>query len=249
MALLDTELILDFLQAGEVDQVGLVPWGSNYTFLVTVCRDQEELEAIYKPRKGERPLWDFPRGTLCNRERAAFLVSEMLGWNMVPPTVLREGPHGFGSLQQFVAHDPDQHYFSLEGDFAEQLQRFALFDSLANNADRKGGHVLLGENAHLWSIDHGICFHAEHKLRSVIWDFAGQPIPVAHLTALERLQTALDADSLPGEQSDSGDLAQELSQLLTRRENSALLSRVRRLLASGVFPQPGPGRQYPWPPV
>ncbi len=249
MALSDTVQILHFLQEGEIDQVGLVPWGSNYTFLVRVCHDREELEAIYKPRKGERPLWDFPRGTLCNRERAAFLVGESLGWNIIPPTVLREGPHGFGSVQYFVAHDPDQHYFSLEGDFDEQLQRIALFDSLANNADRKGGHVLLGKNAHLWSIDHGICFHAEPKLRSVIWDFASQPIPADLLTGLEALGAALNQVSVAGDERKRGSLLEELSTLLTRQEVSALRNRARRLLDTGVFPQPGPGRHYPWPPV
>jgi len=144
--------ILDTLTSGVMDMVGLLPWGSNYTFLVNICQELAEMQAIYKPRKGERPLWDFPRGTLCQRERAAFLVSDALGWHIVPPTVLRDGPHGLGTVQYFVDHDPDRHYFNLDGPYEPALQRFALFDVLANNADRKGGHVLLDNTGRLWSI-------------------------------------------------------------------------------------------------
>lgn len=233
--------ILDILLTGEMDMVGLLPWGSNYTFLVNICQDPEEMQAIYKPRKGERPLWDFPRGTLCRRERAAFLVSEALNWHIVPPTVLRDGPHGLGMVQYFVDHDQDRHYFNLDGPFKPALQQFALFDVLANNADRKGGHVLLDNSGRLWSIDHGICFHVEYKLRSVIWDFAGEPIPAGMLADLTRLNHLLQAEADP--------FAVEMADLLSHRELRALRRRTTRLIEQERFPQPGPGRHYPWPPV
>ena len=241
MAEFTKEEALELLEEGNLELDGLISWGSNYTFLGKVCLESRELDVIYKPRKGERPLWDFPAGTLCLRERAAFLISEILEWNLVPPTVLRDGPHGWGSVQQFIEHDPDTHYFSLQGQYQIQFQQIVLFDLLVNNADRKGGHVLLDENEHLWSIDHGICFHAEHKLRTVIWEFAGKPIPSEQTEDLQRLQEQLrDSSSV---------LIQQLKELLSEREMQALQQRLRRLLAQPTFPHPGPGRHYPWPPV
>ena len=159
---------LHLLQTGVLEVEGLLPWSSNYTFLVRVCGDEEEVEAVYKPRRGERPLWDFPQGSLCERERAAFVVSEALGWHIVPPTVLREGPHGIGSVQLFVDHDPDRHYLTFKGlpAYATQLQKIVLLDVLINNADRKSGHVLLQKQANssnqadrLWAIDREIFPH------------------------------------------------------------------------------------------
>ncbi|MCZ2115589.1 MAG: hypothetical protein LC131_17430, partial [Anaerolineae bacterium] len=137
--------IIRILQDGRVEIEGMLPWSSNYAFLVRVCDDAGEIEAVYKPQRGERPLWDFPEGTLCYREQAAFIVSEALGWHIVPPTVLREAQHGLGTIQLFIDHDPTQHYFTIEGrdDYRPQLQRIALLDSLINNADRKAGHVLI----------------------------------------------------------------------------------------------------------
>lgn len=241
MAEFTKEEALELLEEGNLELDGLISWGSNYTFLGTVCRESRKLDVIYKPRKGERPLWDFPAGTLCLRERAAFLISEILEWNLVPPTVLRDGPHGWGSVQQFIEHDPDTHYFSFQGQYQTQLQQIVLFDLLVNNADRKGGHVLLDENDHLWSIDHGICFHAEHKLRTVIWEFAGMPIPSEQTEDLQRLQEQLrDSSSV---------LVQQLKELLSEREMQAIQQRLRRLLAQPIYPHPGPGRHYPWPPV
>src|SRR5690606_500174 len=146
-----------------------------------------EIGAVYKPQRGERPLWDFPQGTLCRREQAAFLISEALDWHIVPPTVLREAQHGLGSVQLYIDHDPARHYFTIEADEAlrPQRQRIALLDVLINNANRKAGHGLIQETeeprevARLWGIDHGICFHVEPKLRTVIWEFGGTPIPEA----------------------------------------------------------------------
>ena len=245
MAVVD---ILQLLQHGSLEVEGLLPWSSNYTFLAQICADdKKEVEAVYKPQRGERPLWDFPQGTLCLREQAAFLISQALGWNLVPATVLREGPHGLGSVQQFMEHDPERHYFTIEGQsqYAEQLQKIALLDVIINNADRKGGHVLLQERenqpARLWAIDHGVSFHAEPKLRSVIWEFAGDPIPTDLLAALVTLQNnlALDADQI----------CVQLNGLLSTQEITAVLRRLRHLISHRIFPLPGPGRHYPWPPV
>jgi hypothetical protein len=230
---------LNILERGRLDVEGLVAWGSNYTFLVQVCSDSQDVAAIYKPGRGERPLWDFPRGTLCLRERAAFLVSEILGWQLVPPTVLREGPHGTGSLQLFVEHDPQRHYLTFQGSFAEQTRQIALFDVFINNADRKSGHVLLGEDGRLWAIDHGVCFHSNYKLRTVIWEFAGEPIPTGLLADLRTFR-----DRLVGDQ-DAACI--ELRRLLSGPEIEALVLRLDKTIKDGVFPQPGPGRHYPWP--
>ncbi len=243
MRKLSTAETLKLLEEGALETEGLISWGSNYTFLARVCYQTRELNAIYKPRKGERPLWDFAPGTLCLRERAAFLVSEGLGWGLVPATVLRDGPHGWGSVQRFVEHDPDEHYFTIQEEetYAGQLQQIVLFDLLVNNADRKGGHVLVGDGGQLWSIDHGICFHSDYKLRSVIWEFAGEPIPKRLRQDLERFEERLA--------SEDEEVADQLRTLLNNQEMEALRERVARLLKQERFPHPGPGRHYPWPPV
>ncbi len=219
---------------------GYVPWGSNYTFVCTVTHDDRSLQAVYKPRRGERPLWDFPPGTLCQRERAAYLISEALGWRLVPPTILRDGPHGWGSVQVFIDHDPNENYFTFKDKAAcvRQLRQIALFDLVINNADRKGGHVISDDDGRLWAIDHGIALHEEPKLRTVIWDFAGDDIPPESLQEVKQF-----ADDLQSE----GDLCRQLSELLSRREVDALGGRCGHLLRSRRYPQPGPGRPYPWP--
>lgn len=237
---------LSRLQRGNLDLVGLLDWGSNYTFLVNVCDPNAAppdaiLQAVYKPQRGERPLWDFRRGTLHQREYAAFLVSELLGWRLVPPTVIRDGPHGAGSVQLFIEHDPEIHYFTFQGQFAAQLQRIVLYDAITNNADRKSGHVLLGKNDRLWSIDHGICFHTDYKLRSVVWDFAGEPIPETLRDDMGQFLRRLDSPD------DASVLA--LRDLLAEDEVKAVARRTQRLVDGRHFPRPGPGRHYPWPPV
>lgn len=218
---------------------GQFTWGSNYTFLVRVGAD---LEGVYKPVKGEQPLWDFPPETLAGREVAAFLLSEALSWQLVPPTVFRsEGPFGPGSLQLRVQHDPEQHYFTFEEDVCQRLRPAAVFDLLANNADRKGGHILLGEGGHLWLIDHGICFHEEPKLRTVVWDFAGEHIPPELVEDVRSLQARLSA---------GGELSEQLAVYLSPPELDALRQRVAALLAQPVFPHPPEDERYmPWPPV
>ncbi len=218
---------------------GLLAWSSNYTFLMGISDGEVDRLAIYKPRRGERPLWDFPDGTLCQREVAAFLLSEALGWHIVPPTILRDGPQGIGSVQLYIEHDPEQNYFTFGHHLRPQLMRIALFDHLVNNADRKGGHCLLDSNGQIWAIDHGICFHTQPKLRTVIWDFAGEPIPPALLETIGKLC---------GELSEP-ELRQALSALLSRAEIEALQRRAEQLVTTGVYPHPGPGRNYPWPPV
>lgn len=249
--------ILHHLTHGTIEMDGYVPWGSNYTVVVTSVYEGSELTAVYKPRKGERPLWDFPTGTLCNRERAAFLVSQAAGWDIVPPTVLTKGPQGLGSLQFFIEHDPNVHFFNFEDkeSLHDTLKTICLFDVIINNADRKGGHVIQengsvvvgGEqeqtnSGRLWAIDHGIAFHDEPKLRSVIWDYAGEPLADDLLEALSRLEAGL-----AGSADDS--LGFRLKQLLSEREIQTFGRRIQRMRQIGVFPEPGPGRPYPWPMV
>lgn len=233
---------VEALHEGCIDtEHGLMRFGSNYTFLVTVEHNDLEFLAIYKPRIGERPLWDFPDGTLCQRETASYVLSEMLGWNLVPPTVLREGPRGVGSIQVFISHDPDRHYFTFDESLEPQTRLMAAFDALANNADRKGGHCLLDEEEHLWGIDHGLTFNAMYKLRTVIWKYSGETFSPRILADMQKLCDQLEDDN--------NALNQDLRTLLSLPEIQALQSRLRRLLAEETYPEPGPGPNRPWPAV
>lgn len=236
--------ILKALKEGAIDEEhGLLGWSSNYTSLLTVTEADLELLAVYKPRRGERPLWDFPTGTLCNREVAAFLVSAALTWDIVPPTVLREGPRGPGSMQLYIYHDPDEHFFNFaeSEDLVRRMKQFAAFDVIVNNADRKGGHFIRDAQGHIWGIDQGLTFNVAHKLRTVLWDFAGAPVPVAILDNIEqKLLPAL----CPGER-----LHNALSTLLDPREIDATQKRAERLLRKKNYPQPGSGPNYPWPAI
>jgi uncharacterized repeat protein (TIGR03843 family) len=230
------ETATGLLEACDFTVVGRLPWSSNLTYLVALETDSgEPLAAVYKPGSGERDLWDFP-DRLFLREVAAFTLSEALGWGIVPPTVVRhDGPFGEGSLQLFVAADYAQHYFTLfdGGGHESALRAMCAFDVVANNADRKSGHVLLGPDDRLWGIDHGLCFHRQPKLRTVIWDFAEDRLPDALLGDLARV-----ADELPP----------ELDDLLSGPERSAVRHRSRRLLETGIFPEPtGDRPPYPWP--
>lgn len=232
------EQILDCLNTAEIEVVGQFTWGSNFTFLVKLESKDCRLQAVYKPSQGERPLWDFPEETLAGREVAACLLSEALGWAQVPPTVYRQdGPAGPGSLQLRIEHDPEQHYFTFDAATRQRLRPAALFDLLINNADRKGGHVLLGPEGHIWLIDHGLCFHAEPKLRTVIWDFVGEEIPEELLRDIERLKV-------------EDRIYEGLKPYLAESELEALHSRIDAVLESGVFPAPPEdARSTPWPPV
>jgi hypothetical protein len=230
------ETIKAALQLGSLELKGQFMLGSNYTFLVNVNYVGEQYSAVYKPSKGEQPLWDFPESTLAQREVAAYMMSEALGFCFVPFTVLRDdGPFGPGSLQQYVEYNPEYHYFNFIKEDKALLRPVVLFDLLINNADRKGSHVFFEDGTHkLWLIDHGLCFHEEDKLRTVIWDFAEQPIP----------------DDLLSPLSSNGSWRGILEPYLSRREISAVLARAEALLASRVFPRaPESRRAFPYPPI
>lgn len=227
------------LERGEVEVLGLLPYSSNYTFLARLTSGDDQTLAVYKPRKGERPLWDFPPGTLASRERATYLVSEAAGWNIVPPTVLRsDAPMGEGSFQLFIEHDPEVHYFTLMHDRLDEFTVFAALDAVVNNADRKAGHVLEGGGGRLWAVDHGLTFHAEDKLRTVIWAFSDEPLTKEIRAALETLGSELSSPK---------GLRRELSDVLSGPEVEATLERVETLLVDDRFPAPGPDRPLPWP--
>ncbi len=229
------------LARGQLEILGLLPRSSNYTFLVrATAEDGAQALGVYKPQRGEMPLWDFPEGTLCRREVAAYVVARSLGWPNVPPTILRDGPEGLGSVQTFVTFDPEEHYFTLRERFVEDFRKVAAFDLVVNNADRKGGHCLLGEDGRIWLIDHGVCFSAEPKLRTVIWEYMDEPIPSSLLADIERLGIALD---------EGGPDRDELAALLNEEELLALRRRIGEIAASPVFPGPGGDRPFPWPPV
>jgi uncharacterized repeat protein (TIGR03843 family) len=241
---MDKELILEALRKGEIDLRGQFLMGSNYTFLVGLNYQEQEKAAVYKPVRGEQPLWDFPEGTLGKREVAAYYVSELLAWELVPPTIFRRRstPLGSGSLQIFIEHDPNDHYFSFSDADKQRLRPVVAFDLLINNADRKGSHILRDGQDHFWLIDHGICFHTEDKLRTVIWDFAGESIPSAILDDLNRLLGLLPDDS--------NKIVLALRKMLRPAEIAAIARRAHRMLDSGRFPQPGKHvRAFPWPPV
>jgi len=231
--------VLRVLERGDLEPLGLLPRSSNYTFLCRVRDGQDELLAVYKPRTGEAPLWDFPEGTLCRREVAAYLLAEALGWPRVPPTILRDGPQGVGSVQRFLTFDPQHHYFTMLEERPDDFRRVALFDVVANNADRKSGHCLLADDGEVFVVDHGVCFSVEPKLRTVIWDFVDEEVAPEPLEDLRRLDRELAG----------GELAERLRTHLSAREVDALRGRLADLIAAGRFPEPGPGRPYPWPVV
>jgi uncharacterized repeat protein (TIGR03843 family) len=237
----DVASILKALQTGTFDLEGQFIYGSNSTFMVNCRYEGETFKAVYKPTRGERPLWDFPSQTLARREVAAYLISEALGWSLVPPTVYRleESPMGPGSAQLFIEHDPDHHYFNYSEQERRQIPIVMLFDLLINNADRKAGHLLIDPENKLWLIDHGLCFHIEDKLRTVIWDNAGEPIPPTLLSDLARLASQLDQDE---------NLRAALASHLLGEEIQALQYRCKDLLVREAFPFPPEDRRaYPWP--
>ena len=237
---LDDERVAEVLGHGEITVHGRIAGSSNATLLVTCCLDGEELLAVYKPERGERSLWDFPRG-LHRREVATYRLSETLGLHCVPDTIERdEGPFGCGSVQRFVPEDGESHYFTLRDDtrWWPALQAIAALDCVTNNADRKSGHVLLAEDK-LWAIDNALSFHTAPKLRTVIWDFAGDALPDFVIRGLESF---LDASAASD--------AAEFEELLTPDERRALVKRARLLVKAGKLPEPrddGDWPPYPWP--
>jgi len=221
------------LQQGCIVQMELVPWGTNGTFAVVLEQDLvPNLIGIYKPARGETPLWDFPAGTLYRREYASYLLSRLLGWTFIPPTVVRDGPYGIGTVQLYI--EPEER--PLRGrDLRDQLQRIAVFDLLTNNADRKASHLFRGRyDCRLWGIDHGLTFHIDPKLRTVIWDFCGEPIPPHLLADLERLvRHRTLVESL-------------LSRFLAPEEVHMFWRRCAHLLTHPVYPQLNPRRNIPF---
>ena len=238
-SLWDQNLVV-LLTNGQVTAQQLHPLASNYTFLVRLQgQNGTESLAIYKPEKGETPLWDFPDGTLYKREYATYVIAQALGWDFVPPTVIRDGPYGKGSMQLYVEHDYQEHYFTLREKFSTDFKRICLFDWIANNADRKAGACLLGVGGHIWGIDHGLTFHEMPKLRTVIWEFADQLIPTPLLEDLEKLRDRLvSADNL----------LSTLTELLSFGETEALVGRLNLILEQATFPAPPTNRRgWPWP--
>jgi uncharacterized repeat protein (TIGR03843 family) len=233
---LDDGRAIEVLAAGEVEVLGRMPWSSNATFLVTVTLGDDAAHAIYKPVRGERPLWDFPHG-LARREVAAYVLSEHLGWHLVPETLLRQdAPLGEGSLQRFVWGDAQQHYFTMleHEDLHPRFRQLAAFDIVANNTDRKSGHCLLRDDGTVWAIDNGLCFSVEPKLRTVIWEFGGDPLPRSWRDDLSRFVEE--------------DLPEPLTRLLDEDELAATVRRARALAKKGCLPQiPEDRRPYPWP--
>lgn len=229
------------LERAAVLDMGMIPTASNYVFLLALDDpDAGPGYAIYKPRKGEAPLWDFPPG-LDQREVATYRVSEALGWRLVPPTVRRtEGlPHGVGSVQAYVPADHHCTFFELRDAHADAMRRMALFDWLTNNADRKGGHVLLGPGGQIWGVDNGLAFHVDEKLRTVIWDYAGEPVPAALLNDVAAFADAFTPDSA---------LWRDLAAYLAADELAMLGRRAAAILEAGHYPPPPEDRRpYPWP--
>jgi len=231
--------VLDLLTRGDAEVLGLLPYASNYTFLTKVSRGGEQVRAVYKPSRGERPLWDFPHGTLAAREAAAFVVSAAAGWDLVPPTVLRsDAPLGDGSLQLFIQHDPERHFFVMQEEGTYDLRVLAAFDVVINNADRKAGHVIEDAAGKLWALDHGVTFHVEPKLRTVIWDYAQEELGIAAQRGLEKLKASFARDD---------GVAAELAGLLGEDEIEATRERVDELLRTNRFPVPETDRPLPWP--
>ena len=232
---LDDEMAVELLTTGELEVLGRMPWSSNMTFLVDVhCPDAPIVQGVYKPVQGERPLWDFPAG-LHKREIAAFQLSRELDWDLIPPTVMRDGPLGEGSVQLYVPTDYDEHYFTLREEpvHHQWFQRLCAFDFIINSTDRKGGHILLGDDGRLYAIDNGLSFHCEFKLRTVIWEWAGDPLPTDLAGAVARLLN----DGLPA----------DVANLLTLLERDALMTRASALVNEGYFPTDPSGRRHPWP--
>ena len=236
---LSEEEACPLLQSGEIISGYRMPWGSNYTFMVRIdAGPGKHLRAIYKPRDGERPLYDFPAGTLYKRELATFVLSRDLGWPDVPLTLIREGPYGVGSIQHFIECDPQITYFDMIDEKAEELQKFAIFDLLVNNADRKAGHCLLDKDGRVWSIDHGLTFHPVFKLRTVMMEFWGQPISDDLITDLEALRAKLESPN---------GLVGQLTGLLSHQEVLALQERLQAILQDCALPALDPYRNVPWP--
>lgn len=226
----------EILINGEISVLGRLVAASNATLYCQVTYKSVELNAVYKPIIGEEPLWDFPEGTLANREQAAFTVNQALGWDLVPQTVLRDGPYGLGMVQQWIDVDDTIDVIALAQSRDERLQAMAIFDALINNTDRKIGHLLPTSDGRLLGCDHGVTFHQQPKLRTVLWQFRGEPIPAHLLDDLEGLDPTI--------------LDPELEPLLAKDEIAAFHRRLADLLKDQTFPYPSQDwPAVPWPPI
>jgi hypothetical protein len=242
---IDRGSALEILREGDLEIVGRIVESSNNAMLVTVtrvCPEPEStmvIDAIYKPTLGERPLDDFPDGTLARREVAAWHVSEASGWGIVPPTILRDGPFGEGMVQAFIEADPDVDVVAMVVEDDSRLRRMAVLDAIMNNTDRKGGHILpVDGGRHVYGVDHGVTFSPVPKLRTVLWGWRGMPLAADEIEGIERIRGAL-----------AGDLSETLAGLLSRLEVRATLRRTEALLTAGRFPYPSPDwPAIPWPP-
>jgi len=236
---MDVEQALELLRTGTIEVTGRLVEASNVTLLAEISTDADIAECVYKPIAGERPLWDFPDGTLAGRELATYLVSAATGWRVVPPTLLREGPYGPGMVQLWMDGDPTVDLIELARSDRPALRRMAVLDVVVNNADRKGGHLIPMPDGHVYGVDHGICFSAEPKLRTLLWRWAGRPLPDEAVETLEQLTTDLCAD-----------LGAALEEHLTVTEVEQTRRRVARLLRTGIHPEPsGDWPALPWPPI
>lgn len=237
----DDPSVLEWLTTSEITDCQLLPWGSNYTFVVVMdAGESGKSLGIYKPRRGEAPLHDFPSGTLYQREYASYLVSQALGWAFIPPTVVRDGPHGIGTVQLFIPSVEGAHYFTFQAEREDDLKPICAFDCVTNNADRKGGHCLLGLDGKVWGIDHGLTFNEEYKLRTVIWEYSALPIPDHLVADMATFLTCIEHQEPP---------FSALSELMNSREMEALCRRLRKLIETARFPEPGPWRNVPYPRV
>ena len=243
----ETGLILRRLQEWPITGIGLHPGGSNYVFVVRLepeprSEGQESngdhLLAIYKPASGERPLRDFPYGTLHLRERAAWLLSRELGWPLVPPTVVRDGPHGEGSVQLFIDSDPRANFFTMRDEMLDRFAPIAMFDVLIQNADRKGGSCLNGTDGRLWAIDHGLTFNPLARQRTVMLEFCGRAYSEAELASIVRLSESLKSDD---------GIANQMAEILNPREMASLVERADRMVSEGAYPLLDPNMNVPWP--
>ena len=240
---MDAPSVLALLRAAELEPIGWLAGSSNHAMVVRATAGSQQILAVWKPTAGERPLFDFPIGTLTRREVAAFLLSEALGWATVPPTLLRDGPAGEGMLQAWIEIDPAADVIEMVNGDDPRLRRIALFDAIVNNTDRKAGHLLPIEGGHLFAVDHGVTFSTVPKLRTVLWAWEGEPFDAEETAGLARVAAALGTARSPGP------LVAALAEHLAAREIHATRARVRELIADGVFPSPSPDwPAIPWPP-
>ncbi len=229
----------DLLRQAEITGYQVVPSGTNYTFVVLLSTDgRQPFLGIYKPRKGENPLWDYPDGTLYRREHAAYVTSTALGWPNIPPTIVRDGPFGVGMVQLFVPPHDSQDFSAFRQVHRDDLMRIALFDLLVNNGDRKAGHCILGADGRIWAIDHGLTFNPGTRLRTVLWDYCGDPIPAKLLAQLRALlDDPVQCDGL----------RKRLRQDLDAADVETFFARIEQTLRIGRYPQLDPNRNLPWP--